>query len=1424
MVERREAPEEGEVSETVVEDVSEEDEEPARPVWPVTAPLFVENVWKDGRWIPAPGSFSWLRKGESGEDVLTPIATTHVDGSSQETETQTTSSVQSAQPAPTKTAGDSDTTRKGISNCRPHRANPGRRMGVGLQAALTTAFGATSASKLVKTRGMREAELTDAETVHLLSAKNYRISVALGLSPDEDGAQRERIFHPLEAVLDTGSGLNFISKRSLSYLPESAQFLLPRDFPVLVGANRSKLSLSGVVRLKVDCGGQLDDALFIVVDDLPAPLILGTQWMEAAVSSIEVQGRMLMMRDGARVTILGKKTGSHPVKLAKRTLVPAFTTVTVPVTCTRSGLSLMEPVKGKSKSRGVHAAAGLIDLPGSPGDISFVEVSNFSPEDKYLQRGQTVATAGKPPALVALVDPSRKQESREVEDWRDEVDLSHLPCEERSALREVLEKHSKMWDGTLGSVRGAIHRIDTGDHAPIHQAPRRAGPAQRLIEKNEVDRMLAEGVIRPSQSEWASPVVLVAKPDGGTRFCVDYRRLNTVTRKDCYPLPKLDEQIDSLGHAKYFSTLDANCGYWQIPLSEQDIEKTAFVSHAGFFEFLRMPFGLCNAPATFQRTMDILLSGVRFQFALIYLDDIIVYSSSFRDHLGHLDHVLKTLREANVTLRLQKCRFASQEVEYLGHLIRPGELALKENNVKSLEGIQYPRTKTQLRSFLGTANFYRRFVRNFAKRAKPLTDLTVDEVPADLPEPTEEELDSFEDIRGALLSPETLALPRSDRPFVIDTDASQHQLGAVLQQRDDEGKLRPIGFWSRVLTAAEQNYSATELEAAAIVWAVQTLRHYIEGANFHVRTDHRALTWIFGPSSSDNARLARFRLKLAALDFTVSYLPGKRNKVADGMSRLYTSSPCDGPRSLESVEEIPVLLVEDKELPVRTGPLISGTDWNAIEVTEMQEAQDADAFCKEIRELMGRNATATLLYMEDDRGLLCRLAPVDRALQVVVPEVLRERVLCLAHYPKHAGHPGGSSLFATLRKDFFWQGMSSDCRAFVARCPSCAAQALKTARRRTSYLKLFMPNGPLEFVCLDILGPLPKTSAGNKFLLVISDRFSKLTRSVPLPNARAETVAKAFFNHWLTVYGVPLVVLTDNGSNFRAKFFQSVCRLLGIRNLYSTAYHPQTQGQVERFNRTILSKLTHHVSENAEWDRLVFAHTYTYNSMVHASTGFSPFELVLARTPRVPILNSQQPSQVSQTRSTAETRESFLQHLQRNATKARESLAAAQARYKRNYDKAVRARTEKIVPGMYVWVRSHADTPGSPKLITPVAGPFPVISCDENTFDISTPSGNHRVNSDRVVRAPSPTDLPENVKYREESEGESDDGELVDASGVEEYVIDRLVGHEERGSQLFLRVRWFGYGSEDDSYELADDLPHEMVQRYIRKKKLQVRL
>jgi RNase H-like domain found in reverse transcriptase/Reverse transcriptase (RNA-dependent DNA polymerase) len=550
-------------------------------------------------------------------------------------------------------------------------------------------------------------------------------------------------------------------------------------------------------------------------------------------------------------------------------------------------------------------------------------------------------------------------------------DLAHLLPQQRETVFHLLAKHRKMWDGRLDRVNATTHRIDLVPGAkPVHSQPYRAGPRAREAESAELQRILKEGVIGPASSELASPVVLVPKPDGTLRFCVDYRKLNAVTNGIptrylvwTIVLTPLEMQI--------FTTLDCNSGYWQIQVAPEDIEKTTFTSHEGTFQFNRMPFRLRNAPATFQRTVDIVLSGLRWKTCLVYLDDIIVFSNSPEEHARHLDEVLSLLYGAGLSLKLANCSFFRDTVNYLGHVIRTGKLEVATKYTDALETAKPPTTKTELRSFLGLCNVYRRFVPSFAKVASPLNALLRKGERPELGILTDEQVSAFNALREKLTHPPVLTLPKKEGLFVLDTDASAEQIGCCLFQEQVGGPKLPLGYWSRSLNPAERNYSTTEKECLAIVWAILQLPPYLEGQRFLIRTDHNSLHWVLNISDAQG-RLARWRLRLLEFNFEVEYSPGKEHHGADTMSRLQTDPQIQPPFDTE----IPCFTVEDDEDPGLTS------------IEDLVESQHVDPTCRQLCESLVISSAVDY----DSHGVIGNVLPSGE-FHICVPPTLTTSTL-----------------------------------------------------------------------------------------------------------------------------------------------------------------------------------------------------------------------------------------------------------------------------------------------------------------------------------------------------------------------------------------------------------------------------------------------
>ena len=458
----------------------------------------------------------------------------------------------------------------------------------------------------------------------------------------------------------------------------------------------------------------------------------------------------------------------------------------------------------------------------------------------------------------------------------------HLGERKRMLLLELLRKFSELFRRIPGRTDVVEHSIHTGDHHPIRQKPYRVPYSKREVLQEEIQKMLDCGVIRQSSSPWAAPIVLVDKKGGGVRFCVDYRKLNSVATFDSYPMPRVEELFETVGSAKVMTTLDLAKGYWQIPLDATSKEKTAFATPDGLYEFEVMPFGLHSAPATFQRMVNTVLRSC-FPFARAYIDDIVIFSQSYQDHLFHLEAVLSCLKNANLTVQLGKCQFAKPYVHYLGHVIGQGKVFPDREKIDAVIRYPQPETKKEIRAFLGLVGYYRRFIPQFATLAVPLTNLTKKKEPDKIRWSDECDV-AFQALKECLSKEPILQVADPKKLFVLQTDASDLGIGAVLNQKGEDQEEHPVAYASRRLLPREVRYSTVEKECLAIVWALKYFRTYLLGQEFIIETDHKPLSWLHR-MKDNNSRLMRWVIQIQSYKFELRYRKGKHNANADGLSR-----------------------------------------------------------------------------------------------------------------------------------------------------------------------------------------------------------------------------------------------------------------------------------------------------------------------------------------------------------------------------------------------------------------------------------------------------------------------------------------------------------------------------------------------------------
>jgi hypothetical protein len=771
----------------------------------------------------------------------------------------------------------------------------------------------------------------------------------------------------------------------------------------------------------------------------------------------------------------------------------------------------------------------------------------------------------------------------------------------------------------------AEHDINVGTANPINQGPRRISPAQRRIVKETTDKLLAAGIISHSRSPWASPTLLVPKGDGW-RMCIDYRKLNAVTKKEVYAIPRIDDVLDSLSNKVYFSTLDLASGYFQIPMAESAKEKTAFVTWDGQFQYNVMSFGLVNAPSTFQRCMNTVLAGLLWKSVQVYIDDIIISSLTFEDHISDLVEVFDRLRLANLSIKGSKCQFACSEVEYLGHLVSREGVRANPKKVELISDWDVPTTEANLHSFLGLAGYYRRLIQNFAAREAPLRRLLRKEVPFVMG-PTE--IAAFNDLKLCLSSDPVLTLPdfSGNSKFELHTDASDLGISAILTQIDPLGKEKVLQFASRMLTRNELKWHTQEKEALAIVWGCAKFRSYLVGTPFIIRSDHQSLQWLF---RSEKGKLARWALSLSEFDFTIKHRAGKLNINADVASR-WTQNP--------SEEESQWDIFSSNMSPPLLDPVINLITSNNDLKDSILQSQLDDPIFMEVRTLVQSNdhsnALAKLprgyhrglksLLLKDN--LLCRERQIfhknQTVLQVLIPanaKMAQLMVLHHAHDNLTSGHMGFARTLFKIQAYYYWPNLSTKTKAYCKSCVACQLHKSKTPDQRNRPLKPSLPYAVNAKLGIDLITDLPNSQSGNKVGLVITDYFTKWAVVVPLQNKEAETVASAIFNHYYMIYGIPYEIQTDQGSEFTNDLLKRLNLRLSVGHNVTTPYYPQANGRVERFNQTLKNGLAIYAEESPSmWDCYMSSIAWSYNVSLHPVTGYSPFYLVFGREPRLPI-------------------------------------------------------------------------------------------------------------------------------------------------------------------------------------------------------------
>ncbi|KAJ9512165.1 hypothetical protein QJQ45_012680 [Haematococcus lacustris] len=847
----------------------------------------------------------------------------------------------------------------------------------------------------------------------------------------------------------------------------------------------------------------------------------------------------------------------------------------------------------------------------------------------------------------------------------------------------LLSEHIEVFPKELPSVHDLPHRsVDHVIQLESGTPPNR--PVYRMSQeeldelKRQLDELLAKGYIRPSTSPFGSAVLFVRKKDGSLRLCVDYRALNQLTIKNRYPLPRIDDLLDQLAGARVFSKIDLKSGYHQIRVAEADIHKTAFRTRYGHYEYTVMPFGLCNAPATFQRLMNDIFRPHLDQFVLVYLDDILIYSRSEAEHLEHLRTVLGLLRQHQLYANLSKCAFFLPSMDFLGHIISAAGIHPDPAKISAMVQWPVPRNLNDLRSFLGSANYYRRLIHHHAHLILPLTNLLKAETPWSW---GPEQQEAFERVKAALASNPVVRPPDFSRPFTVKTDASLYAIGAVLSQRDDNGAEYVVAYESRKLQPAEINYPTHDRELLAVVHALTLWRHYLLGRPFTIETDNCPITHIMTQPHL-SARQLRWTQLLAPYSFTLVHKAGKTHIVPDALSRR-----------------------PDYQLSALSVATLDSAFFATYDHHAPQDAAYQAAFSHTLSHNPSGPSSWHLRVIDG------RLYTASEPPRLYVPaSPLRSQLLHEAHDAVTSAHLGRAKTLERLQRHFYWPQMEQTVREYVRTCDQCQRNKATNQVPPGLLQPLPIPNRNWQHVSMDFIGPLPPTSHGYDMVVTVVDKLSKMLHLIPTTaTATAPDIAKLFFDHVFKHHGLPEAIVSDRDPKFTSDFWTSLFHLTGTRLLMSSAYHPQTDGQSERANRTVEDMLRPYLNHHkTDWDQHLAAVEFAYNSSTHVGTGFSPFYLNYGHHPRTPEALLQPPS----TLVPSPAADAFVTTMRSNIDIAKAALQRAVDKQKQQADKHRRHLEFNVGDKVLLSTATiNLKTPSnSAKLQPRYVGPFKVLT------------------------------------------------------------------------------------------------------------------
>lgn len=1075
----------------------------------------------------------------------------------------------------------------------------------------------------------------------------------------------------LPALLDTGSWVTVISE----HVANTHGWDVGPVVQPLSGAGGEKLNCVGSATMKVELTlghyTKSIDYKITVVKGLAEQALVGLDLMDAFDVIIHTKKRLLSFDQNS------VKPG---VSLARNETVPARTMRIVPTIINAIGTALTIPSGSYEDS--ILVANSISSIESNRAEAVLL---NYGEQPIELAAGKQIAN-------YELLDSPRVSESLEA--VRAIVPLAktqeticigdQLWPEQVKQLNMLLSRHLEAFsiNGEIGCTDLVQHSIELIDNAKPFVEPLRRRPLMHVEEtRNQVKRMLEDGIIEESNSPWASAYVLAKKKSGELRLCIDFRRLNNSTKKLVYPLPNIEDCLETLAGKTYFSLIDFAHGFWQIPVEPASRELTAFRTEDGLFHFKRMPFGLTNAPASFQRMVNALLSGLKGVNLQVFIDDICIATKTWDEHLKLLEQILKVVIKSNLRIKSNKCTFGARKIVFLGHEISEEGIKQEPEKLKALLQLAPPTDANGVRRALGMFSYYRKFVPSFALMAEPLTRLTKKNATFQW---GKVEQQAFKDIMSHLAKNAVLKHFDHKDPITVKTDASKQGVAGMLLQKNN-GDLKIVSCCSRRLSPSEENYGITDLEGLAVVYTLTKFRHYLLGKQFDLVVDHCALC-VLKEKTPTSARLRRWAIILSEFNFNVIYSKGDLHKDIDCLSRAPVDDPVDA-------------YLENRLYHIAT-PLERARWTNNYEDNETRD----------ILEKAKQN--------QDDFNL--RQGVIYRHDKLFVPSSSRQTILTDYHDNPIAGHGGREQTYRSLQALFWWPTMKEDVDKFVEACQICQARKAERAKQAGS-MHSFQVCEPNSLIAVDCLGRITQTLKGNQHIIVAVDVFTKFVDAKAVPEISGSQFAE-FLCEWCGRYGVPKAILTDNAKTFRNKMVEDLTKVFQTKHLTSAPEHSRGNAVAERAIQTLQEKmaLIMRQSQTAEnnWDLVLPVALLSMNTSYHKSTGYTPYQMTFGRR------HAYQGSLTTTADLSAFDLHAQLvyQQLKRYHEAATEALEDAKDRSRTYFERQHRSISFKI--GDTVWVKTVKRRS---KLSDRYKGPYTVIKRDNDIYTLRQVQGHQTI-------------------------------------------------------------------------------------------------